>query len=85
MELREKKVFINGKAVEEPYTEYKRAQEELAGDNMGPLHVPDECLFVLGDNRDESFDSTTWKDLKTSKAIYFLPMKNVKGKLIQIP
>jgi hypothetical protein len=47
--------------------------------------VPEDSVFVLGDNRDESYDSTTWKDAKTGKPIYFLPMKNIKGRLIQIP
>jgi signal peptidase I len=71
--------------LEEPYTIYKRANENLAGDNLGPLKVPEDSVFVLGDNRDESYDSTTWKDAKTGKPIYFLPMKNIKGRLIQIP
>ncbi len=78
-------MILNGKPLEEPYTEYKRAQETLAGDNLGPLKVPDDGLFVLGDNRDESFDSTSWKDPKTGSPIYFLPIKNLKGRLIQIP
>ena len=85
VELREKKVYFNGKQLEEPYTVYKRANERLTGDNLGPLKVPEDCVFVLGDNRDESYDSTSWKDARTGKPIYFLPMKNIKGKLIQIP
>lgn len=85
VELRDKKVYLNGKILEEPYTIYKRAKENLAGDNLGPLKVPEDCVFVLGDNRDESYDSTTWKDSNTGKHIYFLPMKNIKGRLIQIP
>ena len=85
VELREKKVYLNGKLLEEPYTVYKRANERLAGDNMGPLKVPEGSVFVLGDNRDESYDSTSWRDIKTGKPIYFLPMKNIKGRLIQIP
>jgi signal peptidase I len=83
--LRDKKVYLNGKLVEEPYTIYKRAKEDLDGDNLGPLHVPQDAYFVLGDNRDESFDSTTWKDPKTGEHMYFLPMKNIKGRLIQVP
>src|SRR5688572_5690653 len=51
IELREKKVFINGQALDEPYVQYKRAGERLKGDNLGPLAVPKGALFVLGDNR----------------------------------
>jgi signal peptidase I len=85
VELRDKKVYLNGTLLEEPYTIYKRANENLAGDNLGPLTVPDGDVFVLGDNRDESFDSTTWTDSKTGQHIYFLAIKDIKGKLIQIP
>ena len=85
IELREKHVILNGKALEEPYTIYKRAKELLDGDNLGPLQVPEGDVFALGDNRDESFDSTTWKDPKTKEHIYYLPLRNIKGRLIQIP
>lgn len=85
IELRDKKVHVNGKLLEEPYTVYKRPGERLAGDNLGPLKVPEANLFVLGDDRDESEDSTTWKDPKTGARIYYVPFQNIKGKLIQIP
>jgi signal peptidase I len=84
IEIREKHVILNGKPLEEPYTEYKRAKEALEGDNLGPLKVPEGCVFVLGDDRDESFDSTTWKNLKTGEHIYFLPITHIKGKLVQL-
>lgn len=83
IELRHKKVYVNGKLLEEPYTVYKRANEELVGDNIEPMTVPEESVFVLGDNRDLSYDSTAWKDPTTGKPLYFLPMKNIKGRLIQ--
>lgn len=85
VELRDKKVYLNGKLLEEPYAVYKRAGERLAGDNLGPLQVPERNLFVLGDDRDESEDSTTWKDPRTGQSIFYVPFKNIKGKLIQIP
>ena len=85
VELREKKVILNGKPLEEPYTVYKRAKEALAGDTLGPLKVPKDRVFVLGDNRDESFDSGSWKDPQTGEAIYFVPKDHIKGRLIQIP
>ena len=40
-------------------------------ENFGPITVPPESLFVMGDNRDFSGDSRYWG---------FVPMKNVKGR-----
>lgn len=85
VQLRNKKVILNGKLLDEPYAIHKRSSERLQGDNLGPLKVPEGSVFVLGDNRDESFDSSVWKDPNTGSPIYFLPFQSIKGRLIQIP
>ncbi len=85
IEMDEKVVILNGKKLQEPYAMYKRPGDLLAGDNLKTKHVPEGHVFVLGDNRDESLDSTTWKDAKTGERAYFLPETTIKGKLIQIP
>jgi len=78
IELREKKVYINGRELEENYVKHDRADEKLQGDNIGPLVVPEGKIFVLGDNRDASKDSSVWKDA-SGQPLYFLPLKNVRG------
>lgn len=72
VELREKKVLINGQELQERYVQHKRKDERLKGDSLGPLAVPRKKIFVLGDNRDESRDSSSWEDP-------FLPVENVRG------
>lgn len=83
--LKEKKVILNDVALAEPYTKYIRQNERLTGDSMETLTIPPGHVFVMGDNRDVSMDSTSWKDPKTGEAIHFLPMTHIKGKLIQMP
>ena len=79
VEMREKKVLINGKQQDEPYVVHKRADERLEGDSLGPVEVPKDGYFVLGDNRDESKDSSAWKDPSTGAPLYFLKDSDVQG------
>ncbi|MBI4925028.1 MAG: signal peptidase I [Bdellovibrio sp.] len=50
-------------------------QNNPLGENYGPITVPEESLFVMGDNRDFSNDSRYWG---------FVPLKNVKGRALFI-
>jgi len=47
-------VFVDGKALSEPYT---ATPTNLKGDVQFPLTVSPGCVFVLGDNRNDSMDS----------------------------
>jgi signal peptidase I len=44
-------------------------------DNWGPLAVPDDSYFVLGDNRDDSHDSRFWG---------FVPLEAVRGRPMMV-
>ena len=83
VELRNKKVYINGKPIDEPYVHFlsppsSAGQEVTSADvleNYAPVTVPPDHYFVMGDNRDNSQDSRYWG---------FLPRDYVKGKALLI-
>src|SRR5262249_1423223 len=67
VEIRDKRLFLNGQEVREPYAVHNDPDTypQSPGlprnlnvrDNFGPYLVPPGALFLLGDNRDNSFDS----------------------------
>ena len=61
-------IFVNEIALEEPYIKAKP-------DYTGNWKVPEESLFVLGDNRNHSSDSHMWG---------MVPVKNVLGKALVV-
>ena len=67
-------VIVNGNAVEQPYVD-ETNMVRTKKINLGPLQVPSEMLFVLGDNRDNSNDSRYWG---------FVPTEDVVGKVKMI-
>jgi signal peptidase I len=82
LEVREKKVYINGAPLDEPYAHYltpaadESQYHEVTSfdvrERYGPVMVPPNQYFMMGDNRDNSLDSRFWGPI---------PRENVFGRL----
>jgi len=82
IELHRKKVFVNGQPLDENYVQYLEppstdgpVKNDDVREEYGPVTVPPDQYFMMGDNRDNSQDSRFWG---------FMPRSYVKGKALFI-
>ena len=79
--IKKNKIFINDKAVKEPFKTRPCPDEEVDRffpcANFGPYKVPENGFFLLADNRGESEDSRLWEQHAISR-------RQILGKVIKI-
>jgi signal peptidase I len=81
-------VWLNGQKMDDPHAHLEAATQDRSPvsprDNFGPVAVPLGKLFMMGDNRDRSYDSRFWgfvdqNDVEGRATLIYLPWNEEKA------
>lgn len=76
LEIIQRKAYINGEPLDEDDYAYFSSPQFVRGlDDFGPVKIPEDSYFMMGDNRENSSDSRVWGPV---------PFSLIKGKAFMI-
>lgn len=78
LEIRHNRVFINAVPLAEPYAVFTT---QSSRENIGPITIPEDHYFVMGDNRDNSYDSRFWGTVPAERTV---PAENIVGEPLMV-
>jgi len=75
VEVKNKVLYVDGEVFPDPpHSKFTKKSGRSQMDNFGPVTVPRDYYFMMGDNRDNSYDSRYWgpvhKDLVLGEALF---------------
>jgi signal peptidase I len=86
VELRDGEVYVDGELLDEPYLPEGTTTEPCPPENETTFEVPDDAVFVMGDNRDHSRDARCWavhsveeSDIVGRAFVRFWPLSELGG------
>jgi signal peptidase I len=88
VEIIHNKIYINDKLIDDRWGHFTMPRSSI--EDYGPVTVPEDSLFVMGDNRDNSQDSRFWGFVKINEVkgeafiIYFSWNSNAQDLLNKI-
>ncbi len=78
IKIRNNRILINNSPVQEPYLDHSKDSSFsfFSKGNFGPVHIPKDRFFVLGDNRTNSYDNRNYGTVKLAaikgRALYIV-------------